>query len=225
MNERVIWDFLLQKTGNAYGTAAIMGNLMAESSLSPRCATGIKDPDYVEKADNDENNFAHDGHAFGLVQWCYYTRKGGLLAYAKQTGRSVGDLRMQLEYLVKEMSQDYKSVWNAVCTAKNIRSASDIVMLKYEKPSGTSEAAKKKRADYGKMFYVEYADEPEPEPQPSGKKMVRAKSQVNIRSGPGKNYELLGELKGPKKAELISTENGWHKIAVYVKAEFTEVIS
>lgn len=227
MNEKVIWDFLLQKTGNAYGTAAIMGNLMAESSLNPRCVTGIKDPEYACKADNEEIDFAHDGHAFGLVQWCYYTRKGGLQAYAKQRGVSVADLTMQLEYLVKEMSQDYKSVWKAVTEAKDIRTASDIVMLKYEKPATTSEAAKKKRASYGNMFYVEYGmPDPEPEPQPSGKKMVRARArgQVNIRSGPGKNNPILGELKGSRTAELLSTENGWHKIAVYVMAEYAEVI-
>ena len=226
MNEKMIWDFLLEATGNEYGTAAIMGNLMAESSLNPRCVTGIKDPDYVKKADAGEIDFAHDKHAFGLVQWCFYTRKGGLLAYAQQTGRSVGHLQMQLEYLVKEMSNDYKSVWNAVCKAKNIRSASDIVMLKYEKPAGTSEAAKIKRGACAQKFYAEFAKpEPEPAPAPSGKKMVRARSQVNIRSGPGKKYPVLGELKGIHKAELISTEDGWHKIAVYVKAEFTEVIS
>ena len=114
-----------------------MGNLMTESSLNPRCVTGIKDPEYICKADNDEIDFAHDGHAFGLVQWCYYTRKGGLQGYAKQVGRSVGDLQMQLEYLVKEMSQEYKSVWKAVTEAMNIRTASDTVMLKYEKPSTT----------------------------------------------------------------------------------------
>ena len=227
MNEEFIWNFIQSKTKNEYGTAAIMGNLMAESSLNPRCVTGIKDPEYICKTDNDEIDFAHDGHAFGLVQWCYYTRKGGLQGYAKQVGRSVGDLQMQLEYLVKEMSQDYKSVWKAVTEAMNIRTASDTVMLKYEKPSTTTEAAKQKRASYGQKYYDQFAKNPDPEPTPapSGKKMVRAKSQVNIRSGPGKNYDLLGELKGPKKAELISTENGWHKIAVYVKAEFTEVIS
>ena len=226
MNEKVIWDFLLQKTGNERGTAAIMGNLMAESSLNPRCVTGIKDPEYVCKADNEEIDFAHDGHAFGLVQWCYYTRKGGLQAYAKQRGVSVADLTMQLEYMVKEMSQDYKSVWKAVTEAKDIRTASDVVMLKYEKPATTSETAKKKRADYGKLFYIEYGI-PDPEPQPSGKKMVRARArgQVNIRSGPGKNNPILGELKGSRTAELISTENGWHKIAVYVMAEYAEVIS
>lgn len=226
MNEKVIWDFLLQKTGNAYGTAAIMGNLMAESSLNPQCVTGIKDPDYVKKADIGEIDFAHDKHAFGLVQWCYYTRKGGLQALAKTRGVSVGDLMLQLEYLVKEMSEDYKSVWNAVCKAKSIRTASDTVMLKYEKPAGTSEAAKLKRANYALKYYDQFAEkkEPEPAPQPSWKKMVRAKSQVNIRSGPGMSNPILGELKGNRTAELISTENGWHKIAVYVKAEYAEVI-
>ena len=229
MNEKVIWDFLLQKTGNERGTAAIMGNLMAESSLNPRCVTGIKDPEYICKADNEEIDFAHDGHAFGLVQWCYYTRKGGLQGYAKQRGVSVADLTMQLEYLVKEMSQDYKSVWSAVVNAKDIRTASDVVMLKYEKPAGTSEKSKAKRSSYAQKFYAEFAKpdpepEPQPEPQPSGKKMVRAKSQVNIRSGPGKNNPILGELKGNRTAELLSTENGWHKIAVYVMAEYAEVI-
>ena len=227
MNEEFIWNFIQSKTKNEYGTAAIMGNLMAESSLNPRCVTGIKDPEYICKADNEEIDFAHDGHAFGLVQWCYYARKGGLQAYAKQTGRSVGDLQTQLEYLVKEMSQDYKSVWKSVTEAKSIRTASDTVMLKYEKPASTSEAAKLKRTNYALKYYDQFAEKkkPDPEPQPSGKKMVRAKSQVNIRSGPGKNNPVLGELKGSRTAELISTENGWHKIAVYVKAEFTEVIS
>ena len=225
MKEKIIWDFLLKETCNACGTAAIMGNLMAESSLKPTCATGKnRTVNYATDADNGVIDFENDGVAFGLVQWCYHTRKAGLLAYAKQTGRSVGHLQMQLEYLVKEMSGSYKSVWKEVCTATDLQKASDTVMLNYEKPATTTEAAKKKRFNYAKLLYVEYGM-PEPAPAPSGKKMVRAKSQVNIRSGPGKNYELLGELKGPKKAELISTENGWHKIAVYVKAEFTEVIS
>ena len=227
MNEKIIWDYLLQKTGNKYGTAAIMGNLMAESSLNPRCVTGTRDKDYTERADTGVIDFARDARAYGLVQWCYHTRKEGLLAYAKNTGRSVGHLQMQLEYLVKEMSQDYKSVWKAVTEAKDIRTASDTVMLKYEKPATTSEAAKKKRADYGKLLYVEYGmpdQEPSPAPKPSGKKMVRAKSQVNIRSGPGKKNPKIGELKSCDTVELIGEENGFYKVAVYVMKDFSEVI-
>ena len=203
-----------------------MGNLMAESSLNPTCVTGIKDSDYVRKADEGKIDFAHDGHAFGLVQWCYKTRKAGLLAYAKNTGRSVGHLQMQLEYLVKEMSESYKTAWNAVCNATDLRTASDTVMLKYEKPAGTSEAAKKKRADYAKLFYIEYGmPDPEPTPAPSGKKMVRAKSQVNIRTGPGKNNPKIGELKSTQTVELIGEENGFYKVAGYVMKDYAEVIS
>ena len=227
MNDEFIWNFLLSKTKNAYGTAAIMGNLMAESSLNPNCVTGIKDQEYICKADNDEIDFAHDGHAFGLVQWCYYTRKGGLQAYAKQQGRSVGDLQMQLEYLVKEMSQDYKSVWKAVTTSKSIRGISDTVMLKYEKPANTDEAARMKRANCAQKFYDQFAEKPEPDPTPtpSGKKMVRAKTQVNIRSGPGKNNPKIGELKSTQTVELIGEENGFYKVAVYVMKTYAEVIS
>ena len=165
---------------------------------------------------------SHDKHAFGLVQWCFYTRKGGLLNYAKQTGKSVGNLQMQLEYLVKEMSNDYKSVWQAVTKATNIRSASDTVMLKYEKPATTTEVAKLKRANYGQKFYDQFAKKSDPQPSqtPSGTKIVRAKDQVNLRSGPGKTNARVGELKQGQTLELISTENGWHKVAVWVSGAF-----
>lgn len=226
MNEKVIWDCLLKMTGNEFGTSAIMGNLMAESSLNPTCVTGIKDSDYVKKADEGKIDFAHDGHAFGLVQWCYYARKGGLQAYAQQTGRSVGHLQMQLEYLVKEMRESYKSVWSAVTTSKNIRGISDTVMLKYEKPANTDEAARLKRANCAQKFYDQFAEKPEPTPAPtpSGEPMVRAKGQVNIRSGPGKNYPKIGELKGTQTVELIDEEKGFYKVAVYVMKDFAEVI-
>ena len=99
MNEKVIWDFLIQKTNNPYGTAAIMGNLMAESSLNPLCTNGVKDgQQYAIDADHDLIDFAHDGKAFGLVQWCSWSRKQALLDYAKHKGYSVGGIVTQLEY-------------------------------------------------------------------------------------------------------------------------------
>lgn len=224
MNEKVIWDCLLSMVGNVYGTAAIMGNLMAESSLNPQCATGKnKTANYTKDADNGAVDFVNDGVAFGLVQWCFCTRKQGLLNYAKSTGRSVGHLQMQLEYLVKEMSENYKTAWKTVQSTNSIRTASDIVMLKYEKPASTSEAAKKKRAEYAQKFYDQFAGSPSP--APSGKKMVRAKTQVNIRITPDKKTARLGELKKGQELEWIATENGWHKVAVWVSGDFSEVRS
>ncbi len=232
MNEEFIWNFIQSKTKNEYGTAAIMGNLMAESSLNPRCVTGIKDPEYICKADNEEIDFAHDGHAFGLVQWCYYTRKGGLQGYAKQVGRSVGDLQMQLEYMVKEMSQDYKSVWKAVTEAKSIRTASDTVMLKYEKPAGTSEAAKAKRAAYANKFYFMFA-EPQQKQESAAKaqqKMVTATENVRIRAGDSTKYAQVGSLKKGQSMEWVATSNGFYGVRMkdrigWVSGDFSKVVS
>ena len=218
MNEKVIWDFLISKTGNAKGTAAIMGNLMAESSLNPRCVTGTKDLDYVQKADAGELDFVHDKHAFGLVQWCYYSRKEGLMNHAKATGRSVGHLQMQLEYLVKEMSGSYKTAWAAACNAKDIREASDVIMLKYEKPAGTGEAAKKKRAEYGQKFYDQFA----------GARMVVATANVRIRAGDSTTYSQVGSLKKGQSLEFVTVSNGFYGVRMtdrigWVSGEFAEV--
>ena len=227
MNEKVIWDCLLAKIGNEFGVAAIMGNLMAESSLNPRNATNLKKTgyttvdQYIIASDDGVHDFAHDGVAFGLVQWCYWSRKQGLIDYAKATGRSVGHLQMQLEYILIEMS-NYKTAWNAVCYSKDIRTASDVVMLKYENPATKTEAAKQKRAAYGQKYYDQFA---KAQPEPSGKKIVRTTAQVNARAGKGTNTEKLGSFIKGKDLEWLATENGWHKVAVWVSGEFSEVRS
>lgn len=229
-NSKVIWDFLKEKTGNEYGTAAIMGNLMAESSLRPDCATGKKKTaNYVQDADEGKVDFVHDSVAFGMVQWCYYSRKQGLLDYAKSTGRSVGHLQMQLEYMVRELSGNYKTAWNAVIHAKSIREASDVVMARYEKPATQTEAAKQKRANYGQKYYDLYASGVKPV---VGKKIVRiTKKNVNIRVGNGKGYKSLGFAQKDNEYDWVaSSENGWHAIACtgqvcWVSGDFSEVVT
>lgn len=224
MKERVIWDFLLEKTGNEYGTAAIMGNLMAESSLNPLCATGKnKVPDYAQRVDDGLIDFAHDGVAFGIAQWCYSARKQALLDYAEGNGISIGDLDMQLRFLVKEMSEKYKGVWRAVCEAVSVREASDVVMLKYEKPGNVSEAAKNKRAEYGVRFLDKF-DGVHPDDKGPGKgKWVVAVKNVNIRAGDGLDQLKVGVLNAGSSLEWIETRNGWHKVACWVSGDFSEV--
>ena len=233
MNEKMIWDYLYHNTGNAIGAAAIMGNLMAESSLNPLCATGKnKTANYAKDADNGAVDFVNDGVAFGLVQWCYHTRKAGLLEYAKKTGRSVGHLQMQLEYILIEMS-NYKTAWNAVCYAKDIRTASDIVMLKYEKPAGTGEAAKTKRGAYAQKFYAEFANgstsqKADTQVVPVVKR-VEATENVRIRAGDSKSYGQVGSLKKGQSMEWVATSNGFHGVRMkdrvgWVSADFSKVV-
>lgn len=224
-NEFIIWDYLYGQIKNPYGAAAVMGNLMAESSMSPACATGLKKTgiptvsQYIEMTDYGTHDFANDGVAFGLVQWCYHTRKKGFLDYAKSKGRSIGEINTQIEYLVKEMSESYKPVWSAVCNATNIREASDAVMLKYEKPANTGESAKAKRADYGQKYFDKYAGN-------NAEKVVRVTgNNVNVRVGPGKDNKSICRVgKGSKFQYYGTNDKGWNGIILWLHPDFSEVV-
>ena len=162
-NEQLIWNYLYEKIRNVYGVAGLMGNLFAESSLNPLCANGVKKlglsyTEYTDIVDSHKNdNFITDGIAYGLAQWCYKTRKQGLLEMAKQRCCSIGDIGLQLDYLWHEL-QAYKTVLSMLYSAKTVKEASDIVMLKYEKPANKSDAAKQKRALRGELYLAKYGE-------------------------------------------------------------------
>jgi hypothetical protein len=233
MNEEKIWKYLYSVFQNAYGTAALMGNLMAESSLNPSCVTGaIKDPDYVKKADAGTIDYVHDGCAFGLVQWCFRTRKEGLLKYAKSKNMSVGSIDLQLEYMCKELKESYKTVYNAIINAKNIKDPSDIIMLKYEKPANTSEKMRQKRADYGKKFYdmfVSGESSEKKEPETSSRMVVVTTDKVNIRAGNGTNFPRITQVNKNAMYEHVATsDNGWYAVKLigkvgWVSSEFSKL--
>ena len=165
-DEHAIWDTLNAAIGNAYGTAGLMGNLYAESALkaSNLQNTGnrkldMTDEQYTEAVDNgsyDADAFIHDGYGYGIAQWTYYSRKAALLSYALDQGKSIGDLKVQLDFLLKEI-QGYTSVWNTLRTAASVREASDAVLLKFERPADQSEAVQVKRAGYGKNYFDKFA--------------------------------------------------------------------
>lgn len=163
---KVIWDFLLDKIGNAYGVAGLMGNLFAESGLRPNNlenignnSLGMSDEDYTRAVDNGSyTNFTRDGLGYGLAQWTFWSRKQTFLDYVKSKGTSVSDLTTQLEFLIIELGT-YKGVLNTLRTAKSVREASDCVLCQYERPADQSESAKVKRASYGQKYYDEYATE------------------------------------------------------------------
>ena len=223
-NEEKIWEYLLGMTWNEYGTAAIMGNLMAESSLNPKCATGTKNPNYVTDAREGYVDFVHDGVAFGLAQWCYWSRKEGLLNLAWELGWQLDSLELQLKYLYQEMSQKYKSVWNAVKEAKDIRTPTEVIMLKYEKPANTSDAAKDKRVKYAQQFYDRYA-----KGEKTFERTVVATDNVNIRSGNGTNYPRIGLVsKGTRLPYVATADNGWYAVVFrkdvrWVSGEFSRI--
>lgn len=165
MNEQKIWNKLINAGLTAAGAAGLMGNLYAESGLNPinmenqyERKLGFTDETYTRAVDaGTYANFANDCAGYGLAQWTYCTRKTNLLAFAKNRECSVGDLDMQVDFLLHELRTDYPAVWRTLTTADNVRAASDAVMLQFERPADTSETARRRRAQFGVQFYEKLA--------------------------------------------------------------------
>ena len=163
--EERIWSYLKGQGLTDAGAAGLMGNLYAESGLRPNNLQnsyegklGMADAEYTELVDKGSYaNFGNDRAGYGLAQWTYWSRKAALLAYAKAAGKSIGDLEMQLGFLMKELSTSYKSVLSVLKTATSVRAASDAVLLQFERPADQSETAKARRASYGQKYFDKYA--------------------------------------------------------------------
>lgn len=165
MSSKIIWDFLKKEGFSDFGVAGLMGNLDAESALHPNNlqdtysrSLGLSDAEYTAKVDNGTyTNFVRDSAGYGLAQWTYWSRKENLLNYAKSKKKSIGDLEMQLEFLVQELKISYKnSVYNILVNATTVQQASDVVLMNFERPANAA-AQKSKRAAMGQVYYDKYA--------------------------------------------------------------------
>ena len=164
-DNKKIWDFLMKNIGNEYGVAGLMGNILAESGMRSdnmedvhQSRLGYNDKTYTSAVDNGTyDNFVKDSVGYGLAQWTYHARKQALLDYARSQKKSIGDMNMQLEFLIKELKTSFKNVIADLKDAKSVLDASNSVLLKFECPADQSKAVQKKRADYGQMYYDKYA--------------------------------------------------------------------
>lgn len=165
--EQRLYTFFKDKGLCDNGIFGLFGNLYAESGMRPKNLQnssekrlGYTDDAYTAAVDNGTyGNFVRDSAGYGLAQWTYYTRKQGLLDYARSQGASIGDLQMQAEFLYKELCTSYKSVLSVLKAAASIREASDAVLLHFERPKDQSASIQAKRASYGLEYEELYKKE------------------------------------------------------------------
>lgn len=195
-NEQKIWNFLKGKGLSDHGAAGLMGNLFAESGLIPtnlqnsyEKSLGYTDASYTEAVDRGlYGGFVEDKAGYGLAQWTYWSRKKALLEYARKSGRSIGDLEMQLGFLMQELTS--YGLMSALKAAASVREASDLILLKFEKPAGmNSEATQSKRAGYGQTYYDRYAKKGSVAIM--GGKITTGKQLAEAALNVAKNYKTL----------------------------------
>lgn len=174
--EKQIWDHLIAQGMTPHGAAGLMGNLYAESGLIPGrvemlCLKRLKehgknytDETYTAAVDSGKigkEEFLHPlpgkQYGYGLAQWTSPGRKEKLYNLVKSRGVSIADVEAQLDFLVQELNGNYKSVLNVLKTAKTVKEASDIVLVKYEAPANCGASVKATRASYGQKYYDKYA--------------------------------------------------------------------
>ncbi len=220
-----LWKFFLGKLCNAYGVAGLMGNLNAESNLiaanlemSKRTRLGYTSMGYTEAVDSGAyKSFATDWAGYGLAQWTDSTRKKNLLAYARQKSASIGNRRMQAEYLMSELETRFTAVLSILKNAKSVREASDAVLLRFECPADTSESVRQRRAAFGDSYYQKFAnanvvDDKEAASKPPYFRTVTA-SLLNVRQSPTTSSAILRQLRKGAACTIVEEKDGWGKLS------------
>lgn len=168
-NEEKIYNFFVEKGFTISGTCGILGNLHAESACIPfnlqntgNKKLSITDEEYTEQIDAGIRNF-EDGIGYGLAQWTHYLRKRNLLNYANQYKKSIGDLEMQLNYLIKELKQ--YGIYDDLRKSVDMENATRIFLTKFEKPASVIGKTEKQiknivdiRTSYAKTIFDRYCE-------------------------------------------------------------------
>lgn len=166
--EQTIWNYFVDKIGNEYGVAGLMGNLFAESGLYPNNlqneynnSLGMSDEEYTNAVDTGTytaSQFINDSAGYGIAQWTHSSRKDGLYSYF-QTGTytSISDIYLQMDYLWYELNWEYNSVLLVLKNAESIREASNAVLHDFENPADQSTAVEDVREHYSIGYYEQFA--------------------------------------------------------------------
>lgn len=163
-NKEIIWNYLFKQGLSAQAVFGIMGNMQEESRFLPNNLQdsyekrlGFNNETYTAAVDSGAyKDFDKDKAGYGTCQWTSDDRKKGLLDLARQRGKSIGDLNLQLDYLMIELNGPYSNALKGIKAATTIRQASDIILTQFERPADQSESAKRYRAALGEKLYEEY---------------------------------------------------------------------
>lgn len=142
------------------GAAGLIGNLLAESRLDPSAIEHARfSGSYEEYMDGmTKDKFMNDEVGFGIAQWTSASRKGALWDYWQENGngRQINDLGLQLEFLLKELNEDYNGLLNHLKSTDDLGSASNRVLHEFERPADQSYGVEVERQNNGEEVLDKY---------------------------------------------------------------------
>lgn len=185
-----IYNYLNLVFRNPYGTAALMGNLQAESYLTPyRMQSELSEDawesyDYAESVCNGDvtrTQFIAEGQSgitykgkyypgtgFGLAQWTWYERKAALYDWRDTMGYNFFDINCTCTFLIHELETKYQDTFNMILTANedNFINVVQYVLVHFENPDDQSQEVVMHRYRLAAAILRDYGSVVPPTPYP-----------------------------------------------------------
>ena len=177
--KKKFWDFFLADFKNEYSVAGLMGNIYAKSALVSdnldnafNKSLNMSDKVYTTQVDSGEYaNFIHDSAGYGLAQWTHRSRKEAFYNYCQECKKSIGDFETQMAFLLKELKEQYKSLYKSLIASKSVREASNLILLNYEaSASKDAKETQDRRNSYSEKFFEMFGTKVKPQPKPDDNK-------------------------------------------------------
>ena len=169
MSKETIWKNLKSKGFSDTACAAIMGNIQAESAFlsnnfedRTNKSLNITDAEYTAGVDSgkyDRDFFARENGAYGgygLCQWTEQSRSRNLYDFAKARGASIADESMQLDFMLWELQNEFKSVYNVLNSDASLYDMTKKFLVSFENPQDKSDKVVQYRVSLAQAIYNQF---------------------------------------------------------------------
>lgn len=163
---RSMWEYFLDKGLSEEVTAALLGNIYAESALNTMNlqnsfeeTLGYTDLSYTNAVNSgtySRSSFIYDGAGYGLCQWTSPYRKDQLYAMAAERKVGIANLELQLDIIWEELNSEHAYLLSYLQYPLSLRQASDIVLSHYMVPAIQNDYIRNLRLSYCLPFYEAY---------------------------------------------------------------------
>lgn len=209
-NEEYCYNYLVSTMGlNTAAACGLLANFEQESSFNPTLS-------------------GDSGSSYGLCQW-NKSRKTALINYCNSHGLSYSTLQGQLSYLYYELQNEYPSLLSTLrSTANNSNGAYNAgyrFCYDFERPASRESKSQSRGSSASRTYFPKYygttgnvaatTTAPAPAPTTTGNYVVATGgSNLNVRSGPGSNYEAIAKLTDGTRVTVTQVSNGWGSVSV-----------
>lgn len=209
-NEEYYYNYLVGTMGlNTAAAAGLLANFEQESSFNPTLS-------------------GDSGSSYGLCQW-NKGRKTALINYCNSNGLQYNTLNGQLSYLFYELQNEYPSLLSTLRSTQNnsngAYNAGYRFCYDFERPSSRESKSQSRGSSASRTYFPKYSGTtisaatttaaPAPAPTTAGNYVVATGgSNLNVRSGPGSNYDAVAKLTDGTRVTVTQVSNGWGSVSV-----------